>query len=217
MSLALPINEDQRDCLQELTNVAMGAAAESLANFTGTFVNLPIPKIVCIDSAHFIDSLGQIEGYESLSSISQLFKISGLDCYAMIVINDESISDLARFTGRSLLSEGEETAGGAVAGQVVNDDKVKTLLHDLCNTINKTCLDRFGEMIEGKLEAEPPKINDLHVPLESIHIDSLSNSEKLLSVEINYHIENQPFNCDLLLLFPEDSLDELMNVLDELM
>jgi len=212
MSLALPINEDQRDCLQELTNVAMGAAAESLANFTGTFVNLPIPKILCIDSTRFIESLGQVEGYESLSSVSQLFKISGLDCYAMIVINDESINDLARFTGRSLLNDDKVNNGK------VNDDKVKALLHDLCSTINKTCLDRFGEMIEGKLEVdEPPKVNDLHVPLESIHIDSLSYSEKLLSVEINYHIENQPFNCDLLLLFPEDSLDELISVLDELM
>ncbi|MFT7387000.1 MAG: chemotaxis protein CheC [Candidatus Endobugula sp.] len=200
MSLALPLNEDQRDCLQEITNVAMGAAAESLANFTDTFVNLPIPIIRCVDSEHLIDSLRQIEDYDRLSSISQLFKFSGLDCYALIVINDESIDDLARFTGRSL----------------VDDEQIKTLLYDLCETINKTCFERLGEMIENTVERGSPIVNSMHVPLDIIQMESIANSHQLVSVEINYHIENNTFNCDLLLLFPEDTLEELTEVLNKL-
>lgn len=199
MSLALPLSEDQRDCLQELTNVAMGAAAESLATFTDTFVNLPIPCIRCVDSSDLVDSLKQVEGYERLSSISQMFKFSGLNCYALIVINDESINDLARFTGRSLL----------------NDEAIKELLHDLCATINSTCFDRLGEMLENTIESNGPIVNSLHVPLASIQMEEIANSHQLVSVEINYHIENNPFNCDLLLLFPEDSLEELTQVLNK--
>jgi chemotaxis protein CheY-P-specific phosphatase CheC len=201
MSLALPLNEDQRDCLQEITNVAMGAAAESLANFTDTFVNLPIPVIRCVHSEHLIDSLKQVEGYDRLSSVSQLFKFSGLNCYALIVINDESIDDLARFTGRSL----------------ENDEGIKKLLYDLCETINKTCFERLGEMIENTVETDSPIVNSLHVPLDTIQMESIANSHQLVSVEINYHIENNTFNCDLLLLFPEDTLDELTEVLNKLM
>jgi chemotaxis protein CheC len=201
MSLALPLNEDQRDCLQEITNVAMGAAAESLANFTDTFVNLPIPIIRCVNSEHLIDSLKQVEGYDRLSSISQLFKFSGLNCYALIVINDESIDDLARFTGRSL----------------ENDEGIKKLLYDLCETINKTCFERLGEMIENTVETDSPIVNSMHVPLNSIQMESIASSHQLVSVEINYHIENNAFNCDLLLLFPEDTLDELTEVLNKLM
>jgi chemotaxis protein CheY-P-specific phosphatase CheC len=199
MSLALPLNEDQRDCLQELTNVAMGAAAESLATFTDTFVNLPIPCIRCVNSSDLIDSLKQVEGYERLSSISQMFKFSGLNCYALIVINDESIQDLARFTGRSLS----------------DDEGITQLLHDLCDTINSTCFDRLGEMLEHPAESKGAVVNSLHVPLESIQMEEIANSHQLVSVEINYHIENNPFNCDLLLLFPEDSLDELTDVLNK--
>ena len=199
MSLALPLNEDQRDCLQEITNVAMGAAAESLATFTDTFVNLPIPCIRCVDSASFIESLKQVEGYERLSSISQVFKFSGLNCYALIVINDESIEDLARFTGRSL----------------DGDEGIKSLLHDLCHTINTTCFDRLGEMLENTVETNSPTVNALHMPLSSICLKEMANSHQLLSVEINYHIENNPFNCDLVLLFPEDTLEELTEVLNK--
>lgn len=199
MSLALPLSEDQRDCLQEITNVAMGAAGESLANFTDTFVNLPIPCIRCVDSKDLVESLKQVEGYERLSSISQLFKFSGLNCYALIVINDESIEDLVRFTGR----------------KIDDDESIKTLLHDLCETINNTCFDRFGEMIEDVVATGSPTINGLHVPMESIKIDEIANDNQMVSVEINYHIENNSFNCDLLLLFPEETLEELTAVLNK--
>lgn len=199
MSLALPLNEDQRDCLQEITNVAMGAAAESLATFTDTFVNLPIPCIRCVDAASLIESLKQVEGYEHLSSISQMFKFSGLNCYALIVINDESIEDLARFTGRSL----------------DGDAGIELLLHDLCHTINSTCFDRLGEMFENTVETNSPTVNALHMPLSSICLEEIANSHQLLSVEINYHIENNSFNCDLVLLFPEDTLDELTETLNK--
>lgn len=199
MSLALPLNEDQRDCLQEITNVAMGAAGESLAVFTDTFVHLPIPCIRCVDSVDLVDSLKQVEGYECLSAISQPFKFSGLNCYALIVINDESITDLARFTGRSL----------------EDDEGIKNLLHDLCSTINNSCFDSLGEMLENPVERTCPTVNSLHVPLESIQMEEIAESHQLLSVEINYHIEDHPFNCDLVLLFPEDTLPELTEVLNK--
>ena len=201
MSLELPLSEDQRDCLQEITNVAMGAAAESLADFTDTFVNLPIPCIRCVDSSSLIDSLKESAGYDSVSSISQLFKFSGLNCYALIVINDESMTDLARCTGRSL----------------ENADGVKQLLHDLCVTINSTCFDRLGEMIENTVETEVPTVENMQMPFESIEIEAVANSHHLITVDIHYHIENHMFNCDLLLLFPEDTLDQLTGVLDRLM
>ena len=201
MSYSLPLTEDQRDCLQEITNVAMGAAAESLASFTDTFVNLPIPVIRCVDPSSLVESLKQVEGYEKLSSISQSFKFSGLNCYALIVINDESIDDLAKCTGRSLQ----------------DDEGVKQLLHDLCVTINSTCFDRLGEMIENAVETELPNVNSLHVPFESIQMEAITDSHQVVTVEINYPIENNPFNCDLLLLFPEDTLDDLTKVLDHLL
>jgi hypothetical protein len=96
-----------------------------------------------------------------------------------------------------------------------DDDGIKLLLHDLCETINKTCFDRLGEMIDNPVETGSPSINNMHVPLESIQLEAIANAHQLVSVEINYHIENHPFSCDLLLLFPEDTLEELTNVLNK--
>ncbi len=42
-------SEDQRDALQELTNIAMGQAGASLATLRDTFVDLSIPRIRVVE------------------------------------------------------------------------------------------------------------------------------------------------------------------------
>ena len=41
----LALTEDQRDCLQEVVNVAMGQAGDSLARFLEVFIHLSVPRI----------------------------------------------------------------------------------------------------------------------------------------------------------------------------
>jgi hypothetical protein len=55
------------------------------------------------------------------------------------------------------------------------------------------------------------------VPFDSLSFEEISRSHSMVTVEINYHIENHPFNCDLLLMFPEETLPRLTQALDRLM
>lgn len=200
MSQTLPLNEDQRDCLQELTNIAMGAAGESLADFTNTFVTISIPKIRCVSSECFIESLSQLKNHKQVSAVSQAFILGDDDCMAMVAISDESFTDLSEFTGRDL-----------------NDDKTaEALLVDLCNTITHICLTRLADMMEKSVDISAPNVVALHQPLTSLEY-GLPSEMKTVAVEINYHIEEHPFNCDLLLLFPEPSIPMVTATLDELL
>ena len=47
----LSFTEEQRDCLQELINVAMGLASDKLARFLNTFVHLQVPAIGLVSAA----------------------------------------------------------------------------------------------------------------------------------------------------------------------
>ena len=49
----LHFTEEQRDCLQELVNVAMGQASDKLARYLDTFVHLQVPAIALVDAAEF--------------------------------------------------------------------------------------------------------------------------------------------------------------------
>ena len=48
---SVSLNEDQRDCYQELTNVAMGQAADRLARLLDAYVILPVPKVNLIENS----------------------------------------------------------------------------------------------------------------------------------------------------------------------
>jgi len=195
-----PFTEEQRDCLQELTNVAMGAAGESLAAFTKTFVNLSIPVVRAFHPSKISTGLAHVETGENVSAVVQPFLLSGHECFALVVITESSFTDLAQFTERWVDNE-------AVAGE---------LLADLARTLNDTCLSGMSEMMDMVLDVEPPDVIALNIALEQLQLQDIAGWDSAISIEINYHLEDHPFNCDLLLLFPDQSVDDIRMILDSM-
>ncbi len=201
MPSPLPFNEEHRDCLQEVCNIAMGAAGESLANFAKVFVNLSIPKIRYIDPKEIPDSLSSLEGDYDVSGVVQSFNMDGKEAFSLVVITEPSFKDLSLSAQREL--ETEEDAS--------------KLLKELSTTINKTCLPRLAEMMETELEFSEPDIFALHVPLNELRLHDIAGWDHVVSIEINYHLEDHPFNCDLLLLLPDDMVERLVDALESLL
>ncbi len=193
-----PFTEEQRDCLQELTNVAMGAAGESLAAFTKTFVNLSIPVVRAFHPSKISKGLAHVETGENVSAVVQPFSLSEHECFALVVITENSFSDLAQFTGRWVDNE-------TVAGE---------LLGDLARTLNDTCLSGMSEMMDMTLDVEQPDVIALNIALDQLRLQDIAGWDSAISIEINYHLEDHPFNCDLLLLFPDQALDDIRMILD---
>ena len=50
MNSNINLTEDEKDCLQELMNVAYGSATAAITEILNAFANLSIPKIQIIDS-----------------------------------------------------------------------------------------------------------------------------------------------------------------------
>ena len=201
MPHALPFSEEHRDCLQEICNIAMGAAGESLANFANVFVNLSIPKIRYIDPDQIKEALVSLEGGDNVSAVVQRFFMDNQHAYALVVVTEPSFNDLASSAGRTLTCEEES----------------EQLLKDLSQTINNTCLPRLAEMMESEFHCETPQVLSLHVPLEQLSLQDIAGWDHVISIEINYHLENHPFNCDLLLLLPDSMVDHLVDGLESLL
>ncbi len=201
MSLLLPLNEEQRDCLQELSNIAMGAAAESLAELTHNFVTLPIPVIRCVDTSQFIDSFDEIEDNLPASVVSQNCLVGDVNCRAMVIVSDESIKDLADCAQRTIETEEDN----------------HQLLKDLFNTISDTCFDRLEEMFEQPIVRQEAMIEGSHIMPELFDMRSIIGTQEIVAVEIYYHTEDHPFSCHLMLLFPDNTVKKLAGSLDRLL
>ena len=89
------ITEDQRDCYQELSNVAMGQAADRLAQLLDAYIILPIPKINIIAPCDLHMALSGVDSEDKASSVCQGFIGSGIAGEALLIFNDTSFSDLA--------------------------------------------------------------------------------------------------------------------------
>lgn len=97
MSEPLPISEEQRDAMQEICNVAMGAAAESLALFSGVFVELPIPKIRFVKHEAVVEALAGLRGGGRVSAVMQSFAMGETENnQALVAITEMGLKDLAQ-------------------------------------------------------------------------------------------------------------------------
>jgi chemotaxis protein CheY-P-specific phosphatase CheC len=201
MTIGLPLSDEQRDCLQELTNVAMGAAAEALADLTQHFICLPIPIIRYIDQSALLQSFGRVENGGLISLISQDCTIGGIDCRAVVVVSDNAITDLARFRSQTIDS----------------DDDAQNLLQQLFAAVSDICFDRLSTIFDMPITRGEMISDGLHRELKDVVFSECSHSKQMVTVEINYSIENHPFHCDLLLSFPDKALPELVSNLDRLL
>lgn len=197
----LPLSEEERDCLQEVCNISMGAAAEALAEATRHFVALPIPKIRFHPSEAINDSLECLSGEGLISAAVQSFTLFGIEALALVVVGDDGFTSIA-----------EELRGQS------SEDDTAQLLANLSEVLDDVCLPVLAEQLNQPYPnmSEPESIC-LHQPLAVFEVTQLPIEGAVLTVEINYRLEESNFNCDLVLIFPNSSVDKLKDTFSALL
>ena len=80
-----PYTEDQNDALQEVVNIAMGQAGDSLARILGNFVELSVPRIRLVTVKDVIKTVMDMVASDAEISVSvRLLKRMP---YSVMVIN----------------------------------------------------------------------------------------------------------------------------------
>lgn len=192
----ISFNDEQPflDVCQEVANVAMGRAGDLLARFLGVFVELPIPKVNHIELAELNMALQFADQDQTVSSVCQGFIGLGIAGEALVLFNDSSFSNIAKL----LKYEGE-----------INDSVQLELLMDVANIIVGACLQGISDQLILPLNQGSPLVLGQHVRVPDLIQQNVKRWNKTLSIEINYKIENHAINCDLLLLFTEESIEPI--------
>ncbi len=200
MNEPLQLSEDQCDCLQEIVNVAMGQAGDSLARLLGVFVTLSVPKIGILSPA----DVRRLVGQGCVSATRQAFQDGrgkdGLRGEALIVFGDSSFRELA-----DLLDYDEDMEGAAE----------HELLLDISNVLNGACLTGIADQLGEELFYSAPSILGEGKRVAATLEQDRLQWERALSVQINYRLENRSFHCDLLLLMPDSAISLLAGKLDQ--
>lgn len=182
------------DACQEVANVAMGRAGDLLARLLNAFIELPIPKVNHIELAELEMALQFAAQEQTVSSVCQGFIGPGVAGEALLVFNDSSFGSIAKL----MKYRGE-----------LNENLELELLMDISNIIVGACLQGISDQLNISFSQGHPVVLGQHIKVPELLSKNVKHWDKKLSIEINYKIENEAINCDLLLLFTEDSIEAL--------
>ena len=204
MSIA-PFSADQEDALQEVANIAMGQAGSSLATMLDMFVVLSVPRVrmVTVDEVAraVTEMIGDAEAPDEVTAVRQAF-FNRLRGEAIVLYGRDGCTDLADLMGH----EGE-----------VDEAAEEELLLDVSNALVGAVLNGLAEQLETDFGFSAPQLMALRKPVSDLLDPDLLGWTHALLIEVNFKLEERGFSCHLVMLMPEESIEMMRGVLDQLL
>ncbi|ABE53825.1 response regulator receiver [Shewanella denitrificans OS217] len=188
------IKVDLRDACQEIANIAMGQAADLLAKLLDVFVLLPIPNVNVLEVSELTMALKATTESSQVSALCQGFIGAGIAGEALLLFHDSSFEDMAKLMK---LDTAKDTS-----------TQVEVMM-DTGNVLIGAFLNGISEQLDMSFSQSHPVVLGRHCTVNDLINDNSEKWQRTLAMEINYRIEDYNIQCDLLLLFTEDSLPTL--------
>ena len=196
------LDPDIRDCYQEITNIAMGQAGDHLARIMNVFVELPIPNVNLIEVSELHMMLSDIEVQEQVSAVCQGFLGPGVSGEALCILSDSSFGDVAKI----LDIQGE-----------VDDQLQLEVLMDAASLLIGTCLAGLANQMDLMFSQGHPVVLGQHRSVSDIIATNKMKWKRTLAIELSYGLEGYNVQCDLVLLFTEESMTTMNSKLAHLL
>ena len=201
---SITLTEDERDCLQELMNVAYGSATAAITEILDAFAQLSIPKIQIINA-------DELKGYLSnelnldVEHLVSLQQINGTLCGEnMFVIDKESAKNIAYKFG---LEENE-----------VNDEEIADIVLEITNILSSSTISKLAEDIDTNVSFSAPTVKTI-TSINQLKNLFISKYEKVIIVSTQLKFEDLNINAELFILTTDNSIlyikEKLNKILDE--
>lgn len=183
------LNEDQRDALQELMNISMGQAANSLARLIETRITLSIPKIVTATPSEFAELLtDDNDNWFTRQSF-------------MGSVNGEAITVLTKI--------GCEALAGAMGYDLpLCEVSAKELVLELANILAGACLTGFAEQLNLATKLNMPT---LYLPALKAASTEPLRWESTLLLEVEFSVDASMFDSKVIICLEPRSVQTLLN------
>jgi len=192
---------DLKDGYREIANVATGRAVDLLARFLDAFIVMPIPSVNIIEVSELHMMLESVNQRDSVSAVCQGFIGSGIAGEALLIFNESSFADIAELM--------------KYEGDIDNTVQLE-LLMDISSIFIGACLKSIAEQLDIKFSQSHPVVIGQHIKVNDLLKSNTRKWKNTLAIEMGYSVENRNINCELLLLFTEDSLDRFSELVSYL-
>ncbi|PYF82410.1 response regulator receiver protein [Marinomonas alcarazii] len=186
------------ECLQEISNIAMGRAASVLAEMLNVFIKLPVPTVNILEVSELQMALDYSVKKDSCSAVSQGYVGSGIAFETLLIFSDSSFPDMAKLLGVT---------------DAITRELETELLMDVSSVLVGPFMAAIGKQLNIDFSHSHPILLGQHVKIADLINEKKAMWKRTLAVEIVYEVENYQISCDLIMLFTEDSVPTLENLL----
>lgn len=197
-----PLTDEQRDALQEVLNIAMGQAGDSLARILDTFIALSVPRIRLVKVSEVATAVIDMVGIRTeVTAVRQAF-FDDLHGEAIVIYGQRGCKDLADLMGYPAKLD---TAAE------------RELVLDVTNVLVGAILNGVTETLGTEISYSAPSLIAESTPVEKIMDPKQLSWSHALLLEVNYSLEKRDFKSHLLLLMAEEAIEALRKAINHFM
>ena len=196
---AQSLTPDQTDTLQEIVNIAMGQAGDSLARVLDSFVQLSVPRIKLIEVSNIGPYIAKlVNGDMLITAVRQSF-YDDLSGEAITIFSAEGCRDLADLMGYQT---------------ELDPHTEKEVLFDVSNILVGACLNGIAEQLSANLSFSAPSLIAENTTANSLLAPDSLPWDYALQMEVNFSLEQRNFVSHLVIMMAEDAIGSLQRSLD---
>ncbi len=205
MKSNIVLTEDEKDCLQELMNVAYGSATAAITEILDAFAKLSIPKIQIINANELKTYLSN-ELNLNVEHLVSLQQINGtLSGENMFVIDKQSAKNIAYKFG---LEEDE-----------INDEEMADIVLEITNILSSSTISQLAEDMETNVSFSAPTVRII-TSVDQLKNLFISKYEKIIIISTQLIFQDLDINGELFIFTTDNSIlyikEKLNKILDEL-
>jgi len=205
MNVIVDLNEDEKDCLQELMNISYGAATAAISEVIGKFATLSIPHINVISSTELKQYLSEKLLDTSKYYIANQLINGYLSGENIFIIDEDSSKNLALEFD---LDEDE-----------LDENEVKDIILEITNILSSATSGKLASLVDTNISFSAPQITKINTIDEfDNRFEGEYNNVIIIATELNFKEQN--IKGELMILtkkettiFLKKALDDVLNAL----
>lgn len=199
---SLSLNEDERDCLQELMNISYGEATAAIAKVIHQYATLDIPHIRSASSEEFKEYFLDKFDNNNIYYVSNQQIDGTLSGENMFVMDKHSVTNLAK---EFELEENE-----------INEDELKDVFLDISNLLTSTTLSKLAELIDARILFAPPSSKIIQT------VDNLDNRyetqyQHIIIISTMIRFKEKDIEGELLIISKDDAFVYMKSALNKIL
>ena len=205
MSQKITLTDDEKDCLQELMNMAYGSATAAITEILDAFAKLSIPTIQIINAEELKPYLSNELNFNEEHLVA-LQQINGtLNGENMFLIDKKSATNMAQKFG---LTQDE-----------INEDEICDITLEITNILSSSTISKLDEDIETCVSFSAPSIKIIK-SIDELNNIFINKYQKVIIISTKLEFVDLNINGELFILTTDDSIlfikEKLNKILDEL-